>query len=277
MEGFGSLCPLGFECLCLSADHRGSQAREQASRWGCLPHPGAPRNHPSDPSTRRGWEHTPRDPHPQPNSQVEAITVGAPRGKRLFSLMEKRLNKSKPKPTRANQLTYNWRLCEGGLRRARLPGRETRWGVGRGKRSKMSDKRRGEEGRERKKGAWLQRGDGKARSPLGRPVTRVRGEGRRARGGRRAQDARARPGTRSPRSQPSPSGIPPQPDITCGADGGGEAGGEGRGGVEWSGVGQGPKNSVPHRAGRGAHLAPGTRHLLQAHRLSGLGCGLGER
>lgn len=36
---------------------------------------------------------------------------------RLISLMEKPFNKSKPKPTLANQLTYNWRVCEGGLGR----------------------------------------------------------------------------------------------------------------------------------------------------------------
>lgn len=77
-----------------------------------------------------GWEHIPRDPYPQLNSQIEAITVGAPWGKRLISLMEKRLNQSKPKPTLVNDLTYNWRLCEGGLGRARQPGRETRWGEG---------------------------------------------------------------------------------------------------------------------------------------------------
>lgn len=133
-------------------------ARPESKRpgWG-VPTPRAPRNYPSDPSTRCGWEHT----HgiPTPNSQVGAITAGAWWGKRLISLMEKRLNKSNPKPALANQLTCSWRLCEGGRGRARLPARESRWGVGRGRRSKCQIREREDERRGRKKGARLQRGE----------------------------------------------------------------------------------------------------------------------
>lgn len=93
-------------------------------------------------------------------------------------------------------------------------------------------------------------------------VTRFRGE----RG--RAQHARAPPGTGAPCSQPSPP-LPASPlaDITCGADGDS---------WEWEGWGgAGTKEpGAPDRAERAAHLAPGTRHLLRAHRLSGQGVGL---
>lgn len=199
---------------------------------------------------------------PPPIAKSEQLQLEPGGGKRLISLMEKRLNKSNPKPTLANQLTCNWRLCEGGLGRARLPGREGRWGVRRGKRSKCQireDERRG-----RKNGARLQRGEvGRHGDSTGGQVTRVRGE-RQARGGQREQDARAPPGTRSPCSHPSPPGIPPRPNSTCGADGGGGA--HGRGGEGWGGAGT-KELSAPYRAVRAAHLAPGSRHLLQAHRL----------
>lgn len=132
-------------------------------------------------------------------------------------------------------------MCEGGLGRARLPGRETRWGVGRGKRGKMSDKRPRGRGEGRKKGARLQRGRvGRRGDCTGCQVTRVRGEGRRALGGQRAQDARAPPGTRSPCSQPSPPRVPLGPTSRVAPR---AACRDGRGGVK-----QGPKNSVPHTA-----------------------------
>lgn len=65
-RGSAPFVPLGFACFWLSTGHRGSQARKQASGWGCQHRPprGAPRNRPSDPSTRCGWEHSQWDPHP---------------------------------------------------------------------------------------------------------------------------------------------------------------------------------------------------------------------
>ena len=148
-------------------------------------------------------------------------------------------------------------MCEGRLGWARLPGRETRWGVGRGKRGKMSDKRprgRGEGEEERR--SIAEREGGKARRLHGLPGDA--GQRRREAGARRAAGA-GRAG--SARHQISllpalPSPGPSRPDITCGTEGG-SWGWEG-----WSGAGT-KELRAPHRA---AHLAPGTRHLLPAHR-----------
>lgn len=66
---------------------------------------------------------------------------------------------------------------------------------------------------------------------------------------------------------PSPRRVPLETDITCGADGDS---------WEWEGRGgAGTKEpGAPEFAERATHLAPGTRHLLRAPRLSGQGVGL---
>lgn len=94
-----------------------------------------------------------------------------------------------------------------------------------------------------------------------------------ARGGRWERDARAPPGTDLlvpgpplPGSRSRPTARVPQAAAV-----GELVGREGSGGA-------GTKElSAGSRAVRAAHLAPGSRHLLRAHRLSGQGCGLGER
>lgn len=52
-------------------------------------------------------------------------------------------------------------------------------------------------------------------------------------------------------------------------------------GSSWGGEGLGGAGtkdlSAPDRAGRAAHLASGTHHLLGAHGRLGQGCGLGKR
>lgn len=114
--------PLGFACLCLSAGRRGSQAPGAGARVG-LPTPsGRPEGIPVTPARGvDGCASRGIPPALQLHSQEEAIPVGAPWEKHLIPLMEKRLNKSTPKPTLASELTYNWRWCGGGQAGAGAP------------------------------------------------------------------------------------------------------------------------------------------------------------
>lgn len=178
-----------------------------------------------------------------------------------MSLLEKPLNKSKPKPTFTYWLTYSRRVCEGGLGR-RACGEENPLESGQRKQSKMSGKRRG--AREEERRLIAERRVGRRGARTGCQVTRR--QRRKEAGAWRAPDLQA----------PSP----PLPGSRCGqtprvaetARSWGVGGGVGREG------GTGTKElSAPDRAWRAAHLASRTRHLPGAHRRSGQGCGLGER
>ena len=134
----------------------------------------------------------------------------------LISLLEKPLNKRKPKPTFAHQLTYNWRVCEGGLG-WRVCGEENPLGSGQRKQSKMSDKERGWEEREEERRGIAEREVGRLRDCTDCQVTRSRGEKRRARGGHPISVVPAL-GYRDPAAA----------DTTCGAEL------VGRGGLGWN-------------------------------------------
>lgn len=201
---------------------------------------GAPRNHPSDPSARGvdgSTSHGIPAPAPQLHSQEAAIPVGAPWGKRLIPLMEKRLNKSTPKPTLASQLTYNWRWCGGGQAGAGAPaceGNPPGSGQREARRNVKIREREEEGGGERR--SIAEREDGEARRPSGLPGDTVqRGKGA---GAARAGSARHRSSVFP--ALPAPPRVPLGPTSRVAPT---ATRGSGRGGEE-----QGPKNLVPQTA-----------------------------
>lgn len=156
-----------------------------------------------------------------------------------MSLLEKPLNKSKPKPTFTYWLTYNRRVYEGGLGR-RVCGEENPLESGQRKQSKMSDKRR--EAREEERRLIGEREVGRRGACTGCQVTRR--QRRKEAGAWRASDLQA-PSLPFPGSR---SGQTPRVAETARSWG---VGGSGEG---WGGRrARGPKNSAPQ-------TAPGVLH-----------------
>lgn len=204
------LCPPGVRVSLPFRRQRGSQAGDRRP-VGLPTQPRAPQRRPSSPRPRCGGARTPRDPHPQADSQGDAPRL-EPRGKTAVSPTETCLNKSKAKPPLATSSA-----AVGGGRgwagAVRLLGRPSRRGVGRGREAKGS--------MERKALDW---GAGRPGDGAGRRGTRVTVE---------RQAAGADPGA-APARIPSPAALcsrtPLRRHGRGGAGGGDRAAGLGGGG-----------------------------------------------